>query len=68
MPNLCNALVNWFRSLQKYIVVFVFLNHFNKDKNNSSCTFGQVMGFIVTFVDVLGFLPGTGQEHGGIVR
>ena len=23
---------------------------------------------LVTFVDVPGFLPGTGQEHGGIIR
>jgi propionyl-CoA carboxylase beta chain len=23
---------------------------------------------IITFVDVPGFLPGTGQEHGGIIR
>ena len=24
--------------------------------------------FLKTFVDVPGFLPGTGQEHGGIIR
>jgi hypothetical protein len=23
---------------------------------------------VITFVDVPGFLPGTGQEHGGIIR
>ena len=29
---------------------------------------GQVLGAVVTFVDVPGFLPGIEQERGGIIR
>ncbi|MDF1499128.1 MAG: carboxyl transferase domain-containing protein [Anaerolineales bacterium] len=42
---------------------------------NSSAKAGRFVRFcdsfnlpIITFVDVPGFLPGTGQEHGGIIR
>jgi propionyl-CoA carboxylase beta chain len=78
MPNFASSIVIGFARMQGRTVGVVAnqpLNHAGVLDVNSSTKGARFVRFldafnipIVTFVDVPGFLPGVGQEHGGIIR